>query len=125
MEGIIFKGKSISKNQWITSDSISIELGRVSLAKKRSGNFTSYAQIHKETLCRYSGLEDSKGNKIFEHDFYILNSQKYFIFFMNGCFTAGLTKEDSVPLSWEPWDLDEMQTSDFNKEIEIIGNIHD
>lgn len=120
MREILFKAKRKDNGDWIQGTGITDFLNIEPDSKDKMWLWCDYAypdglgkgwvEIDPETLCQYTGIDDCKGNKIFEGD--IIDMR------LNGVY----------PVKW-----DETQTgfvcnvwcgSEFSK-YKIIGNIHD
>lgn len=70
--------------------------------------------IDEETICKYSGITDKKGNKVFEGDRVKVNfrgEKTFLVCFRSGMFMAG-------NISLITWSHSEYQ-------LEVVGNIHD
>ena len=72
----------------------------------------------------FTGLKDKNNKEAYNGDIYMNElGSKYIIFFRNGSFVGGKTKEYSEPIGWDSED-DLMKIDNFFSKCEIIGNIH-
>lgn len=156
MREILFKAKRIDNGEWITGYYFRAnhhwhnhgihEDWLITNAIQNGGwcNVCSKYAIDRNTLCRYTGLTDKNGNKIWENDLLMFHSNKndlakatYGEFFVVNM--ENLERIDSV-IGWhyevietdaiskcEPFNIPMPLTNDYIKtcELEIVGNIFD
>lgn len=67
---IRFKAKSILDGAWVQGDLIHKEDGKIAILR----NGFNVSEVDPSTICQFTGLTDSNGNEIWEHDF--LQSQE-------------------------------------------------
>ncbi len=69
LEDIRFKAKRLDNNEWVIGDLLhSYEGGAIIVPITEVGQQGGAFSVDPSTVCQYTGLKDSKGNEIWEHD---------------------------------------------------------
>jgi uncharacterized phage protein (TIGR01671 family) len=89
----IFKAKRIDNGEWVEFDSIIHCNEKCYFFKYGSGDFDSIPlskgmEIDKNTICQYTGIDDSEGNRIFEGDEVSLYDEEFIVKFSEGEFVG-------------------------------------
>lgn len=131
MREILFKGQQIHNKQWIEGSLIidekqnyyigayiKPEESKVEIGGRRIGKTFNrfigigFVQVIPETICQFTGLYDTQGNKIWEND--IVNGIESAIDGLEHCFKV---KVD--------FDFMHLTRIEYSNDIEVIGNIFD
>lgn len=123
------RGKRKDNGEWIYGEVVTID-GRKLIFPEGSTDFlVDGKEVIPDTVTMYSGLEDVNGTPIYEGDIYISGSgvKRYFVFFVNGAFVGGQSKQITAPLAWQAEEdgddfTGDMEESEFYTTIEIVGN---
>lgn len=115
MREILFRGKLKTNGEW-SFGNLNVSLKGAVIITPDETPIGKYGQVIPETVGQYTGLNDSKGIKIFEGD--IVDMPKYgggrhqtVVYFKNGKFAVDGSNyhfKDICP-----------------KNMEVVGNIHD
>lgn len=153
MREILFRGKSLSNNNWVYGVPVPIEIncaktGRIEMVKCHSYDELDYypllsedEEVDPSTISQSTGFKDSNGKKIFEGDiveFKGAYTDRYLIWWI-----GEMNMMDAIPLDgiefngYDYWNgkYPRFTYSDFClmmqdplgdfKEIKVIGNIYD
>lgn len=119
---VAFRGKSISTGEWVYGVPVSNSRQTFIVRLKDSGELKS-VQVSPETVGQFTELYDKKGNGIFVDDIVLYRNRRNIFDNMRlqvkwihyfGMFTAENGKICKA-----------IQLSNINRNVEIIGNIHD
>lgn len=138
MREILFKAKRLDNGEWVEGSLISTEDNSGFILRSKTKAFipkgtntfcsTECYEIDQTTLCRYTGLVDKNGQKIWEND--ILKCKKYiggnfvdycievgYVEMKHGAFGLHRIKNDAYYRPFKDW------LEDY--EYEVVGNIFD
>lgn len=125
MREILFKAKRIDNGEWVEGFVyVCGRTGEVEISwYNEEINMERYtAIVDPETVCEYTGLVDSKGNKIFEHDIIdIIGSKKQGIPAPVEWFSV----ECQFAISRHPYNHIWLCEFDPKKHFKIVGNKFD
>lgn len=153
MREILFRGKSLSNNNWVYGVPVPIEIncaktGRIEMVKCHSYDELDYyhllsedEEVYPSTISQSTGFKDSNGKKIFEGDiieFDGLNSHRYLIWWSKEMNMMDVIPLDGIEFNgYDYWNgkypnftyfdfcfMMQDPWGDF-KEIKVIGNIYD
>lgn len=110
---ILFRGKSLTSGDFVYGDLIQYEPIPCIRCLDYEDNYNEI-EVNKETIGQFTGLTDKNGVKIFEGDILKYDNTEGIIFFEDGSFFAKFEYLRSSHLLGE-----------LERELEIIGNIHD
>lgn len=127
MREILFRGKRVDNGEWvegfyvvIAGENHYIFTGRIDLTQGSVG--CEYFKVDSKTVCRYTGLTDKNGVKIFEGD--ILKAIWQHL--SNTDTVIGIVKYDDAAFILETDDhYLFFEDNIFSDECEVVGNIHD
>lgn len=140
---ILFRGKRIDNNEWIEGSLILIsnkafivKIENVIVDINDLGYITRdefiYIEVYPETIGQFTGLLDKNNNKIFEDDIVLNGSEKSIVCFGSIGYDGSLCGLTGFGLSnQQQKDTGEGKFYELNfydslqKDLEVIGNIHD
>lgn len=111
---ILFRGKSVSTNEWVYGY-LYIHNGYLGTSAFIRGDKILDTEVDIKTIGQYTGLEDSKGKRIFENDI-----------IEEGCngFISSVVWDNKIG-TYKLKDLGNYYIKDAPIEWEVIGNIFD
>lgn len=137
MREILFKGKRVDNNQWVygyyieTKPRTGIHGQGVSvwdvprfLISTKTKNNTMY-DVHKETVCEYSGLENADEKWVFEGDILSVTDFYEGDHRVKGCDVVVVFEEGEFSCRTEEGDYISLWDAIYNGNAVIKGNIHD
>ncbi len=124
---IKFRGKHL--NKWIYGYLLkSVDDGKYYI----SVSLDQFYQVKEEMIGQFVGLKDKNGVEIYENDIIDIHQtvngfNQFIIQYDNYKFSARYYNQKTKQiLDWYQYDLDELfELNEFEKEIEIIGNIYE
>lgn len=121
---ILFRGKRVDNSEWVYGFYTNHCVDHLYIARIERTTFSEYGEpveytgVDNKTVGQYIGLQDSKGNKIFEGDIIIsrMSSSKYFVSWKDCQFEIK-----------DKWGNIYVPKQEFlnHIELDVVGNIHD
>ncbi len=121
MRDILFRGKWKGTNVWLYGELIyASDKERIAIVTQDDHT----AEIEYDTAGQYTGLQDKKGNRIFEGDVVHSKRKNYLITFRDGMFYASV--EECNEHIYGGFPLHALTTTaDDDRLCEIVGNRYD
>lgn len=122
---ILFKAKRINDGEWVEGRIFNMMYDGKIVCCIEDGciNANDYGDvigdwyfIDEETICQFTGLEDKRGNKIFENDIVMYKGEKVVIKYNENVAAFAMEKDDG-------WMMPFIITS--SKNVEIVGNVYE
>ena len=120
----MFRGKRTDNGEWVYGDLVRDNIGGSYVFPNDAPGLYREYKVNPETVGEYTGLNDKKGNKVFEGDIIALNPRRFAnkrVFYYTRCSGFHLTESMDEP---KPCDINPIFSDDCGK-YEVIGNIHD
>lgn len=129
MRKILFRGKRVDNNEWV--------YGVAGYHKYREKWYVCDEELENyevipETIGQYTGLSDKNGKMIFEGDILDIHQtvngyNQFVIEYDTYKFSARYYNQETKKIhGWYNYSLDELfEINEWEKEIEVIGNIYD
>jgi len=120
MREIVFRGKNVFTNEWYYGYLMNKPKHGLCIEFVDENDVQTNVVVDPNTIGQYTGMIDKNGQRIFEDDIVMkrtYNGKKPMrVVFSFGCFHCGFGGGSST--ATHPYTLDD-------KQIEVIGNIHD
>lgn len=111
---ILFRGKRKDNGKWIEGNLV-VCVGRYFIYVLIGNELVEF-EVDPETVGQYTGQDDENGEKIFEGDVVLYESDEYGVIEWDNQTARFVIEGDGVC-----YDFDNF----YGKELEVIGNIHD